>query len=180
MNELVKRTGLHLVDVIKTPIHGISYLFVLYKSPMNQYKVQNLIDVEREVGLYSKKTYDSYKQNVLSIVKSFKDIIESVYGKYPVIGYGAAAKGNTLLNFADVKLDYIIDDNELKQGLYTPGTNIEIKSVELLKEYGEDDRILFVPLAWNFYDEIRKRIVAVRDNSNDRFLKYFPVISVDK
>ena len=180
MNELVKRTGLHLVDVIKTPIHGISYLFVLYKSPMNQYKVQNLIDVEREVGLYSKKTYDSYKQNVLSIVKSFKDIIESVYGKYPVIGYGAAAKGNTLLNFADVKLDYVIDDNELKQGLYTPGTNIEIKSVELLKEYGEDDRILFVPLAWNFYDEIRKRIVAVRDNSNDRFLKYFPVISVDK
>ena len=180
MNELVKRTGLHLVDVIKTPIHGISYLFVLYKSPMNQYKVQNLIDVEREVGLYSKKTYDSYKQNVLSIVKSFKDIIESVYGKYPVIGYGAAAKGNTLLNFADVKLDYIIDDNELKQGLYTPGTNIEIKSVELLKEYGEDDRILFVPLAWNFYDEIRKRTVAVRDNSNDRFLKYFPVISVDK
>ena len=180
MNELVKRTGLHLVDVIKTPIHGISYLFVLYKSPMNQYKVQNLIDVEREVGLYSKKTYDSYKQNVLSIVKSFKDIIESVYGKYPVIGYGAAAKGNTLLNFADVKLDYVIDDNELKQGLYTPGTNIEIKSVELLKEYGEDDSILFVPLAWNFYDEIRKRIVAVRDNSNDRFLKYFPVISVDK
>ena len=180
MNELVKRTGLHLVDVIKTPIHGISYLFVLYKSPMNQYKVQNLIDVEREVGLYSKKTYDSYKQNVLSIVKSFKDIIESVYGKYPVIGYGAAAKGNTLLNFADVKLDYVIDDNELKQGLYTPGANIEIKSVELLKEYGEDDSILFVPLAWNFYDEIRKRIVAVRDNSNDRFLKYFPVISVDK
>ena len=103
---------------------------------MNQYKVQNLIDVEREVGLYSKKTYDSYKQNVLSIVKSFKDIIESVYGKYPVIGYGAAAKGNTLLNFADVKLDYIIDDYELNQGLYTPGTNIEIKSVVLLKEYG--------------------------------------------
>ena len=180
MNELVKRTGLHLVDVIKTPIHGISYLYILHKSPMNQYKVQNLIDVEREMGLYSKETYDNYKQNVLSIVKSFKDIIESVYGKYPVIGYGAAAKGNTLLNFADVKLDYVIDDNELKQGLYTPGTNIEIKSVELLKEYGEDDRILFVPLAWNFYDEIRKRTVAVRDNSNDRFLKYFPVISVDK
>ena len=45
-------------------------------------------------------------------------------GKYPVIGYGAAAKGNTFLNFTDVKLDYVIDDNELKQGLYTPGTNI--------------------------------------------------------
>ena len=179
-NELVKRTNLNLIDVIKTPIHGVSYLFVLSKKKMNEHRIQNLIDVERETGLYSKKTYDDYKQNILNIVKSFKKVVEHVQGEYPVIGYGAAAKGNTFLNFADVKLDYVIDDNELKQGLYTPGTNIEIKSVELLKEYGEDDRILFVPLAWNFYDEIRKRTVAVRDNSNDRFLKYFPVISVDK
>ena len=180
MNELVKRTGLHLVDVIKTPVHGVSYLFVLSKKKMNEHRIQNLIDVERETGLYSKKTYEDYKQNILNIVESFKDVVGSVSGKYPVIGYGAAAKGNTFLNFADIKLDYVIDDNELKQGLYTPGTNIEIKSVELLKEYGEDDRILFVPLAWNFYDEIRKRIKKVRDNKNDRFLKYFPNIEVEK
>ena len=180
MNELVKRTGLYLVDVIKTPVHGVSYLFVLSKKKMNEHRVQNLIDTERETGLYSKKTYDDYKQNILNIVESFKKVVKHVQGEYPVIGYGAAAKGNTFLNFADIKLDYVIDDNELKQGLYTPGTNIEIKSVELLKEYSEDDRILFVPLAWNFYDEIRKRIKKVRDNKNDRFLKYFPNIEVDK
>ena len=186
-NELVKRTNLNLIDVIKTPVHGVSYLFVLSKQDMitpfytkNEHRIQNLIDVERETGLYSKKTYDDYKQNILNIVESFKKVVEHVQGEYPVIGYGAAAKGNTFLNFADVKLDYVIDDNELKQGLYTPGTNIEIKSVELLKEYGEDDRILFVPLAWNFYDEIRKRIKKVRDNKNDRFLKYFPNIEVEK
>jgi hypothetical protein len=180
MNELVKRTGLHLVDVIKTPVHGVSYLFILSKKKMNEHRIQNLIDVERETGLYSKKTYDDYKQNILNIVESFKKVVERVQGEYPVIGYGAAAKGNTFLNFTDIKLDYVIDDNELKQGLYTPGTNIEIKSVELLKEYSEDDRILFVPLAWNFYDEIRKRIKKVRDNKNDRFLKYFPNIEVEK
>jgi len=186
-NELVKRTNLNLIDVIKTPVHGVSYLFVLSKQDMitpyyirNKYRIQNLIDVERETGLYSKKTYDDYKQNILNIVESFKRVVEHVQGEYPVIGYGAAAKGNTFLNFADIKLDYVIDDNELKQGLYTPGTNIEIKSVELLREYGEDDRILFVPLAWNFYDEIRKRIKKVRDNKNDRFLKYFPNIEVEK
>ena len=186
-NELVKRTNLNLIDVIKTPVHGVSYLFVLSKQDMitpyyirNKHRIQNLIDVERETGLYSKKTYDDYKQNILNIVKSFKKVVEHVQGEYPVIGYGAAAKGNTFLNFADVKLDYVIDDNELKQGLYTPGTNIEIKSVELLKDYDEDDRILFVPLAWNFYDEIRKRIKKVRDNKNDRFLKYFPNIEVEK
>jgi len=179
-NELVKRTNLNLIDVIKTPIHGVSYLFVLSKKKMNEHRIQNLIDVERETGLYSKKTYEDYKRNILNIVESFKKVVKHVQGEYPVIGYGAAAKGNTFLNFADIKLDYVIDDNELKQGLYTPGTNIEIKSVELLKEYGEDDRILFVPLAWNFYDEIRKRIKKVRDNKNDRFLKYFPNIEVEK
>jgi SAM-dependent methyltransferase len=179
-NELVKRTNLNLIDVIKTPVHGVSYLFVLSKKKMNEHRVQNLIDTERETGLYSKKTYDDYKRNILNIVESFKKVVKHVQGEYPVIGYGAAAKGNTFLNFADIKLDYVIDDNELKQGLYTPGTNIEIKSVELLKEYSEDDRILFVPLAWNFYDEIRKRIKIVRDNKNDRFLKYFPNIEVEK
>ncbi len=179
-NELVKRTNLNLIDVIKTPVHGVSYLFVLSKKKMNEHRVQNLIDTERETGLYSKKTYDDYKRNILNIVESFKKVVKHVQSEYPVIGYGAAAKGNTFLNFADIKLDYVIDDNELKQGLYTPGTNIEIKSVELLKEYGEDDRILFVPLAWNFYDEIRNRIKVVRDNDNDRFLKYFPVIGIDK
>ena len=179
-NELVKRTNLNLIDVIKTPVHGVSYLFVLSKKKMNEHRVQNLIDTERETGLYSKKTYDDYKRNILNIVESFKKVVKHVQGEYPVIGYGAAAKGNTFLNFTDIKLDYVIDDNELKQGLYTPGTNIEIKSVELLKEYGEDDRILFVPLAWNFYDEIRNRIKVVRDNDNDRFLKYFPVIGIDK
>ena len=179
-NELVKRTNLNLIDVIKTPVHGVSYLFVLSKKKMNEHRVQNLIDTERETGLYSKKTYDDYKRNILNIVESFKKVVKHVQGEYPVIGYGAAAKGNTFLNFADIKLDYVIDDNELKQELYTPGTNITIKSVELLKEYSEDDRILFVPLAWNFYDEIRKRIKKVRDNKNDRFLKYFPNIEVDK
>ena len=86
----------------------------------------------------------------------------------------------TFLNFADVKLDYIIDDNPLKQNLYTPGTNIEIKSIELLEQYDTDGKILFVPLAWNFYDEIKTRILKVRDNENDKFLRYFPSLKVEK
>jgi hypothetical protein len=84
------------------------------------------------------------------------------------------------LNFADVKLDVIIDDNPLKQELYTPGTNIPIKSIEHLKSYNESDKILFIPLAWNFYDEIRKRIKDVRDNDNDWFLKYFPKVKLER
>ena len=86
----------------------------------------------------------------------------------------------TFLNFVDVKLDVVIDDNPLKQGLYTPGTNVIIKSVEYLETYSENDKILFVPLAWNFYDEIRERILKVRDNENDWFLRYFPEVKLEK
>ena len=100
-------------------------------------------------------------------------------GGYKIVGYGAAAKGMTFLNFADVRLDYIIDDNPLKQNLFTPGTNIEIKSSNFIKTYDEDDKILFVPLAWNFYEEIRSRILDVRQNEKDKFLKYFPSIKIE-
>ena len=97
-----------------------------------------------------------------------------------MIGYGAAAKGMTFLNFSDVNLDIIIDDNELKHNLYTPGKNTLIKPNGFLKQYKEDDKILFIPLAWNFYDEIRSRILKTRNNDNDCFLSYFPTVRVTK
>ena len=179
-NELTKRTNLHLVDVIKTPVHGISYLFTLSKNSHNIQKVKNELDVEKQRGLSSQKTYDNYKLKVLEIVENFKLLVEQSRDEgYKIVGYGAAAKGMTFLNFADVKLDVIIDDNPLKQKLYTPGTNIIIKSVEHLKSYNEDDKILFIPLAWNFYDEIRERIVNVRNNNNDEFLRYFPAVKIE-
>ena len=180
-NELVKRTKLNLVDVIKTPVHGISYLFVLSKKDINRNRVKNIIDVEKIRGLQSEKTYEKYRKNVLKITRDFTHEIQSAREDgYTIIGYGAAAKGMTLLNFADVKLNYIIDDNPLKQNLYTPGTNIEIKSIDLLEQYDTDGKILFVPLAWNFYKEIKQRILRVRDNQNDKFLRYFPSVKVEK
>ena len=179
-NELVKRTNLHLVDVIKTPVHGISYLFVLSKTSYNQQKIKNEIEVERQRGLLSQKTYDNYKLKVLEIVENFKLLVEQSKDEgYKIVGYGAAAKGMTFLNFTNIKPDVIIDDNELKHHLYTPGTNVVIKPNGFLKQYKEHDKILFVPLAWNFYDEIRKRILKVRDNKNDKFLRYFPTVKVE-
>lgn len=186
MNTLSQRvSGLFLIDVVKTPIHGISHLFVFSKNEEkirnSRFEIQNLLNVEKEMGLYTRETYDIYKENVLDITKKFTVTLQNARENgFKIIGYGAAAKGMTLLNFADEKLDYIIDDNPLKQNLYTPGTNIEIKSVELLKKYSDEDKILFVPLAWNFYDEIKTRILKVRKNKNDRFLRYFPQIKEEK
>jgi len=180
-NELVKRTKLFLIDVIKTPVHGTSYLFVLSKINKKPYLVKNLIDLEKSYGLLNEKMYKKYQNKVNNKITEFKKVI-SFYKQngYNIIGYGAAAKGNTFLNFADVKLDCIIDDNKLKQGLYTPGTNIEIKSINVLLNYKETEKILFVPLAWNFFDEIKSRILKVRNNQNDLYVKYFPEIIIEK
>jgi len=180
-NELVKRTKFHLVDVIKTPVHGTSYLFVLSKLNKRPFLINNLIELERSYGLLNNKIYQQYESNVNGIVNEFKKVItDHRTNGYKIIGYGAAAKGNTFLNFADVKLDCIIDDNKLKQGLYTPGTNIEITSIDILNKYKDYDKILFIPLAWNFFDEIKARIVKVRDNTNDLYLRYFPEITIER
>jgi hypothetical protein len=97
---------------------------------------------------------------------------------YTLVGYGAAAKGNTLLNFGDIRLDFIIDDNPLKQGKFTPGTGCAIVGVDRLGKLDANRRILFVPLAWNFFKEIKSKIQAARNNDNDRFLRYFPEVEV--
>ena len=91
------------------------------------------------------------------------------------IGFGAAAKGNTFINFSGMKLDYIIDENSLKQGLYTPGSKIPIVSPSKLLE--ENDPVVVVPLAWNFYDEIKEKVLKLKKNV--LFVRYFPKFEVD-
>lgn len=177
MNKLALRAGLLLIDVIKTPIHGNSYVFILTKSEGRPYHISNLINMENK--LLQEETYIKWEENVKSNMRDLKEcIIDCKTKGYKVIGYGAAAKGNTLLNYIGEPLDFIIDDSPLKQGRYTPGLNIHIETIDKLKEYKDDEKILFIPLAWNFFNEISQRIKNVRNNENDRFLKYFPKVEI--
>lgn len=179
MKKLAQRAGLNLVDVIKTPIHGNSYIFVLSRALANQTRVKNIIDLEGSYGLLDLDTYTRWSTTVNNNMAQLVDTINQYRNDgYTLVGYGAAAKGNTLLNFADIKLDFIIDDNPLKQGKFTPGTGCNIVSVEHLNKFNKDNRLLFVPLAWNFFKEIKSKIQTARTNSNDRFLRYFPEVEV--
>ena len=182
LNTLVHRTGFNLIDVIKSPVHGTSYIFVLHKTKMKPSRIKNLLDLEESRGLHSLKTYEKYKDNVMKIKNDFKrEFFKYQASGYKTIGYGAAAKGMTFLNFCEgINLDYIIDDNPMKHELYTPRTNIQIKPPEFLKSYTPEDKILFIPLAWNFYEEIRGRILKVRENPQDVFLKYFPHVEDER
>lgn len=180
MQALAKRVGLHLIDVVKTPIHGTSYIFILSKHPRNQHRVSNILATEAAVGLNRAETYRRWAQDAQHLLLDVKQTIDRHRELgYAIVGYGAAAKGMTLINASKIHLDAVVDDNPLKQGLYCPGTEIPVVSSDYLTQFAETDSVLFVPLAWNFYAEISQRIRAVRSNSNDRFMRYFPRITIE-
>lgn len=181
MNELCRRANLNLIDVIKCPLHGNSYIFIISKKVNRNFHIENLIDMERKIGLLSDRTYEEYAIRCKTIVNDLINIVDNAREMgYAMIGYGAAAKGMTLLNYGNINLDYIIDDNPLKQNRFTPGTNIPIVSSDILKKFDEDDKIFFIPLAWNFFKEICSRIEQIRNGKNDLFVTYFPEVAVNK
>lgn len=180
MNTLIGRTKtLYLADVIKTPIHGNSYIFVIKKSNPNKFKIDNLINLEKNSGLYDINTYKEYASNIQNLKLELKILLESIDNVHTkIIGYGAAAKGMTVLNYMDLPMDFIIDDNPLKQGLYSPGTDIPIVSILDLKVYYDAIDLVFVPLAWNFFTEIKSRIQKMNLPNKIRWVKYFPKVQI--
>jgi ubiquinone/menaquinone biosynthesis C-methylase UbiE len=175
MDSLCKRNGFVIWDVLKPSIHGNSYVFILKKMTDWNYKtvvpkVARMIEQERRDIVF----YDNWANKVKKIVQDLKTIILEHKAKgFKVVGYGAAAKGNTLLNFGNIALDYIVDDNEMKHGFLTPGMNIPIKAPSALES---EDNLLVVPLAWNFFNEIKGKVKIIRKEKNTKFVLYFPVL----
>jgi len=176
---LVERLGLKLLSIYRTPIHGTSYIFVIGKSGNIDDSVQKSLIQEEKSGRYDLKTYKKYKNNVNKIIKNFQNTIQNYKNKgYLIVGYGAAAKGNTFLNASNVKLHYVIDDNEEKQNLLLPGTNTLIVNKKFIKTLANNT--LFVPLAWNFYNEIKNTLnseinsLSFKNNFNYKIYSYYP------
>lgn len=173
IRELAHRNGFYVSSIIKTDIHSKSFLFGLQKTPCEEAQLNRLIEQETKDGIYTIEKYNYFANKAESTKKILIQKLDHYRNQgYKIIGYGAAAKGNTLLNYIQYKLDYIIDDNDMKWGYLTPGMDIEIHGIDLLEQNFE--KICFVPLAWNFFKEIKERITKVRNTSNDVFIKYFP------
>ena len=173
MIELLKRSNLRLHKVIKDPIHGSSYLFVIRKNS-NQKKIISIIKKEKFIKL---KYYLSWGKKCKKLVNEIRIKLNKISKKNIVIGYGAAAKANTFLNFSNIKFDLIIDDNKLKQNKFCPGSKIPIKPLRYIKNYKEN--IYIVPLAWNFYKEIKQRVVKIRKKNKDKFIVCYPKFKID-
>jgi len=174
MQALCARAGLHLTDLQFHPIHGNSAIYTIQKQPKHSQAVQLRLRQEEDQGVYTYDLYDMYSRSAWQTILKFKETIERHRNDgFKIVGYGAAAKGNTLLNAAGVRLDYIIDDNPLKQGLFTPGVSTPIVAAEALQKDAANP-VLFIPLAWNFFDEIAQRIKQLRSGKKDLYLRYFP------
>ena len=173
MKKLVENSGLKLHQVVKKSIHGTSYIFVI-KFFSNQKKIVNVLKKEKFLNY---KFYKNWGKICRKNVNILKKRIEEIRKDKLLIGYGAAAKANTFLNFSKIKLDYIIDDNKLKQNKFCPGSKIPIKSIFFLKNFKKN--VYFLPLAWNFYKEIKKRVLIFRKKNNDKFIIFFPKFRLD-
>jgi SAM-dependent methyltransferase len=169
---LARRAGLELVGIEKTTIHGTSYMFILSKHGPIGKSVENEIHKEEENGLRSVKTYMKWAKDCIAMKER---VINDLKGKR-VIAYGAAAKGNTFLNFVNIRPEVIVDDNPLKQGMYSPGMRVQVVPSSWIKSLPLEESVVFFPLAWNFFEEIKNNILAIRDSKGDEFYNPFFLI----
>lgn len=174
--KLAETVGLKVVHASRQPIHSMSFLFGLAVADAHCPEFEAMREEEKRLGMDDPFFYEVFASRAYSLAGNLADEIDRqrASGKR-VVGYGAAAKGNTVLNHIGRRLDYIVDDNELKWGHLTPGTDIPIESPDRLKD--EDD-VAVIPLAWNFYDEIAQRAAGLIRRPAE-FIRYFPGLSVE-
>tara|TARA_B100000579_G_scaffold214308_1_gene175261 strand:- start:91 stop:2640 length:2550 start_codon:yes stop_codon:yes gene_type:complete len=166
--------GAKIYKAEKINTHGGSIRVYIKKSPKTKIEksVYELLKEEEKFGIKNYKTYQDFSKKVYSIRKNVrKNIKELKKNSKKIIGYGSPAKATTALNFFGVskEIDYIIEDNKLKQGKFLPGVKIPIKSKQNLN--GKPDCLIV--LAWNFFDEIKK-------NNSDLADKFVSIKELEK
>lgn len=158
LQKLIEHAGMIIADVKIVPIHGQSLRVYVRKNGETFPAVKKFLEEERNLGLDKISTYKKFSQRVQKNKTDILQILRKIRKeRKTVIGYGAPAKGNTLLSYCGVTpslLSAIVDTTPLKQGKYTPGTHIPIYFPDKLKEIKPD--FMFI-LAWNYADDIVKR-----------------------
>ena len=168
VNTLFERNGLMIFDVEELPVHGGSLRYYAQRletgtHPISE-NVGKILQKERNAGLSRPDFYQSFQNQAMSIKNDFLWFIrdQKKNGKL-VAGYGAAAKGNTLLNFCGVKEDsvnFIVDKNPHKQGMYCPGSKIPIVEEKVILEKKPDFIVIF---PWNIKEEIKNQLAYARE-----------------
>jgi len=159
--------GLMVFDVERLPTHGGSIRVYGQHSEKPFWPIEPSVakirEMEAKAGLGKIDTYPKFKENVEATKRGLLSfLIEAKSAKKTVVAYGAAAKGNTLLNYCGIRSDFIdcvVDRNPHKQGLYTPGTHIPVYSPDKITET-KPDYVLILP--WNLKDEVSLQLSEIR------------------
>lgn len=171
---LLNRHGLSMFDAYLSPIHGGSIIgFVTHqgqKKPSDRLLTMRQAEVEEKSNDFS--TYLNFAQRIKQMkIDNLAYLDQAKKEGKTIWGFGAPVKGNTMLNYFGVGtqyLDYLVEKNELRRGLYSPGMHIPIV---IEKELTELPDIYYV-LAWNF----KKEILANNQHLIDKGIEfYFPV-----
>ncbi len=159
--------GLTIFDVEELTTHGGSLRIYARHSEEGTEpgpRVVHLVATEREYGLDRLETYARFAEQVRQTKRALLAfLIRAREENKRVAGYGAPAKGNTLLNYCGVRtdfIDYTVDRSPHKQGLFLPGTHIPIHAPDRIRET-RPDYVLILP--WNLKDEIIAQMSHVRE-----------------
>ena len=166
--------GLVVVDVQELPTHGGSLRVLAARAdataghpqatPEGAARVAQLLATEAAAGMLGEGFYSDFQPQALRIKRELLSFLLQCQADGLTVGaYGAAAKGNTLLNFAGVRPDllpYVVDKNPAKQGQYLPGSRIPIVDEAHLRAH-RPDRVLILP--WNLRDEVAAQLDYVRE-----------------
>ena len=177
--ELLKQFGFDIVDVEVVDYHGGSLRVYAKRCGWREVnseimdkawdvklfpKVESMIKQEEEFGLFKEETYTEFMEELHTKRNKFMEEIYKIKSEgYSIIGVGAAAKGNTFLNFYNLDntiLDYVTDASEHKQGKYTPLTRIPIVSDDIFAKY---DKVYALILSWNISDIIKENLKKIND-----------------
>lgn len=179
--ELFKQHGMYIFQIKRLTVHGGSVRIYIAKEKsafQTNQSVQKFVKEELLRKLNTKDAYEDFGRRVRIIKRDLKTYLKKIklQGK-TIVGYGASAKGNVLLNYCKIGtdlLDYIVDSILYKHGRYTPGTHIPIfPEIRLQKDIPRYALIL----AWNFADEIIRKQTKYRKKGG-QFIITIPYLRI--
>jgi hypothetical protein len=179
---IFRSCGLEVFDVAELPTHGGSLRVFAQRLDTGAHplaaSVTRLLDLERRASLDSPAGYAGFQAKTDLIKDSFLEFLLSARRQgRKVAAYGAAAKGNTLLNYAGVRRDllpYVVDRNPAKQGKYLPGSRIPIVPEARIRD---ECPVSILVLPWNLRSEVMDQLAYVRE-WGARFVTFVPELVV--
>ncbi|NWA04457.1 class I SAM-dependent methyltransferase [Pseudomonas gingeri] len=182
VNRIFAQAGLRIMDVEELPTHGGSLrVYGCHAEDGRRVSpdVARVLDAELQFGLQSLEVYQGFQRRADEVKNGLLSfLIEQKHAGKQVVAYGAAAKGNTLLNYAGIKPDllaYVCDAAPSKQGKYLPGSHVPVYSPRKLQET-LPDFVLILP--WNIAEEVREQQSKVLSNGVGRFVVAVPSVRI--